>query len=576
MSRLLRIARRMVPRGTKFRPSRDHYDYIIVGAGSAGCVLANELSANKSCRVLLVEAGGWDWKPLIHIPAGVYSVFKDPSLNWNMESEPEADAAGRRIELPRGKVVGGSSAINACVYMRGHPRDYDMWAERYALPSWRFDNCLPYFKRCETFDGGGDDFRGDAGRLMVSHGNMLNPMFDALLEAGKQSGQGVSDDLNGYKPEGVARLDRTTSPDGGRCSAADAHLIPALERSNLELVTQANVQQVVIHGNRATGITLDDSTHIHAANEVILCAGAIKSPQLLMLSGIGPREQLSDYSIPCQQHLPGVGQNLMDHACINIAFHAAERTRRHSLAHLSNPLGKAKAGLQWLMNGNGPASSNIWEGGGLVYGQHGGFDPHADESIAAPNLQYHFCPVYASYSGRDIDLFPGFQMQIDQLRPHSRGQVQLRSSHSAVHPAVRFNYLSDAHDMAELVDGYKTALDLFAQPAFDAFRGTIALPSHRLRTDAEIEQFVRTTSGTDYHPCGTCRMGGNESDDKAVVDEELRVRGISGLRVVDASVMPSIVSGNLNAPTQMIAMKAADLILGRQPLASERPSFHFD
>eukprot|EP00940_MAST-03C_sp_MAST-3C-sp2_P003457 g3457.t1 len=415
--RIAGLVRRMIPRGTRGRPKHEEYDYVLIGAGSAGCVLANELSSDPSKpRVLLLEAGGWDWNPLIHIPAGVYSVFKEPGINWNMESEPAPSAAGRSIELPRGKVVGGSSAINAMVYMRGHPKDYDFWASEHDLPEWSFDRCLPYFKRCETSDRGASAFRGDRGRLSVTRGSMKNPMYEAFIEAGKQSGQGTSEDLNGYRPEGVARLDRTASPEGRRCSAADAHLLPALSaNSNLELVTHAEVTSISFEGRRATGVNIassgnsDSITKVRAAREVILSAGAIKTPQLLMLSGVGDKDYLlREHGIACVAHLPGVGSNLQDHACINVAFHASSGGRAHSLDYLAHPIHKAIAGAQWFASGKGPASSNIWEAGGLVRGQHGGFDPRSEGNIDAPNLQYHFCPVFSSYTGSKLSMLPGF------------------------------------------------------------------------------------------------------------------------------------------------------------------------
>ena len=568
------LLKRMRPPPT--RVLEREYDHIIVGAGSAGCVLANELSADGSKQVLLLEAGGWDWHPLIHIPAGVYSVFNEPSINWNMKSEPEPFADGRRIELPRGKVVGGSSAINAMVYMRGHPHDYDRWRDAHGLADWGFDSVLPYFRRCETSDRGADDFRGGHGRLAVTRANMNNPCYDALMAAGRTSGQGVSEDLNGYQPEGVARMDRTASPDGRRCSAADAHLLPALGRQNLTLSANQLVDRVALNGTRATGVHLAGgaaagsvgSNFVAARESVILSAGSIKTPQLLMLSGIGPREHLAEHGIDTLVHLPGVGQNLQDHACINTAFHCLDAAA--SLSYLAKPWHKLHVGARYLLGLDSPCTSNIWEAGGLVHG-------HEHGHLSHPNLQYHFTPVHAKYDGGGrLQLVPGFQMQIDQLRPHSRGAVRLQSADPRDDPLALFNYLEDDRDVAELVDGFRTAQDLLRQPAFDPFRGPLALPSAELQSDAEVEAFVRASSGTDYHPCGTCRMGGDESDEGVVVDGQLRVRGVTGLHVVDASVMPDIVSGNLNAPTQMIALKAADFIRGVEQLPPQRPQFSFD
>eukprot|EP00937_MAST-01D_sp_MAST-1D-sp2_P006751 g6751.t1 len=581
---LARLLRRMVPPAKQSLQAE--YDYVIVGAGSAGCVLANELSADGTKEVLLLEAGGWDTNPLIHIPAGVYSVFKDPSLNWNMETEPEPHADGRRVELPRGKVVGGSSAINAMVYMRGHPKDYDQWRDAHDLPDWGFENVLPYFRACETSDRGGSEFRGGAGRLAVTQGTMENPLYDALLEAGASSGQGVSDDLNGYRSEGVARLDRTATPDGRRCSAADAHLLPALGRPNLTLATRRLVERVALRGSRAVGVELAGAGLVHAREAVVLSAGSIKTPQLLMLSGIGPRTELAEHGIETRVHLPGVGRNLMDHACINTAFalRAGVDAARVSLAHLAAPWHKLHAGARYLLGQPSPCSSNAWEAGGVVHGR-------AHTHLSHPNLQYHFTPVVAAYRGGGaLELSPGFQIQVDQLRPRSRGAVTLRSADPRAAPRALFNYLSDPRDLAELVDAYRTAHDLLRQPSFDTFRGPLALPAGGCdpRSDEEIGAFVRATLGTDYHPCGTCRMGGDGArggadgsdgdgdGDGVVVDGELRVRGVEGLRVVDASVFPQIVSGNLNAPTQMLALKAASYIRGVAQLPPERPRYHFD
>ena len=558
----LRLLRRLVPpvRQKKIKEA----DYVVVGAGSAGCVLANELSADGSHSVVVIEAGPWDSNPLIHIPAGVYSVFKDPSINWNYESEPEAGCNGRRIELPRGKVVGGSSSINAMVYTRGHPLDYDGWAAQHGLGEWRFDDCLPYFKACERSDRGESDYRGGGGRLAVTRGATANPLFDAFLAAGAAAGQGASDDLNGYRPEGVSRLDRTTAPSGARASAATAHLLPALERENVALRTGATVDRVLFEGEstRAVGVALADGTVIKATKEVVLCAGSIKTPQLLMLSGVGAKGHLESRGVDCRVDLPGVGGNLMDHACINVAFGCDSGD---ALDRFGSPLHKAAAGAQWLLDGSGPAASNVWEAGGLV---------KSDADQDYPNLQYHMAPVYAEYRGKDdLALIPGFQVQVDQLRPFSRGRVALASKDPNAPPAATFNYLTDDRDVRELVDGYKRAMDLLTAAPLDAFRADLKLPPARLGSDAEIEAFVRSTSGTDYHPCGTAKMGHGPD---AVVDAQCRVRGCDNLRVVDASVFPDIPSGNLNAPTQMVALRAADFILGRPQKRPERPPFHFD
>ena len=541
---------------------KNEYDYIILGAGSAGCVLANRLSESGEYSVLIVEAGPMDKKLLIHIPAGIHSVYRDPSINWNYESEVETNLEQRNIELPRGKVVGGSSSINAMVYMRGHPRDYDRWNDELGLKGWRYADCLPYFRSGETSERGESEWRGGSGPLGVSRAKLVNPIFDAFLTAGETSGQGRSDDLNAYQPEGLARLDSTIR-DGRRCSAAVAHLKPALLRPNLELVTHALVEQVLIDNKRAIGVRFqhqDKVQVVRASREVIVSCGAIKSPQLLMLSGIGPAAELDKHDIQVRHELPAVGQNLQDHLKIDCAWRCTQPITYH---RVDRPWNKLKIGIRWLTSKSGFATSNIWEAGGLIRG---------NESVDYPNLQYHFAPVSASYQGRKMILSQGFTLQVDQLRPKSRGYIALNSANPLDKPAAHFNYLSEALDLQELVEGYRKINELIMQPAFIAFRGERTDPAPEIKSDSEIENWIRATASTDFHPCGSCRMG---NDDNSVVDAEMKVHGIEGLRVVDASVMPQIISGNLNAPTQMIAARAADFILGKSPLAPEFAKFHF-
>jgi len=525
------------------------YDYIILGAGSAGCVLANKLSADGRYSVLVLEAGPMDRDLMIHIPAGFYSAYRNPRINWNYLTEPEDELRGRQVEMPRGKVVGGSSSINGMVYMRGQPQDYDRWADELGLTEWRYANCLPYFKAGETSDKGPNDWRGGSGPLGVKKGSFESPLYDAFLEAGGQAGQGVTDDLNGFNPEGVSRLDLTMR-NGRRCSSAVAHLRPALSRSNLTLRTGAMVERVVVDGNRASGVVFrhgGKSHTVEADKEVILSGGAINSPQMLMLSGIGPAEHLREHGIEVRQDLSGVGRNLQDHAAVSVTWAC---TRAYPVHRVDRPLNKLMAGVEWLVTRGGLASSNHFEAGGLIRG---------NAHVAYPNLQYHFSPVGFDLGGEKVKLSQALMIQVDQLRPRSRGHIALKSANPNTDPMMVFRYLSEPDDLRELVEGVRKMRELVAQPAFDGFRGAELSPGPEIRTDKQIEEFVRSTTLTDYHPCGTCRMGHGAD---AVVDAELRVHGVEGLRVVDASVMPSVVSGNLNACTMMIASRAADYILG--------------
>ncbi|TNF86640.1 MAG: choline dehydrogenase [Gammaproteobacteria bacterium] len=538
------------------------YDYIILGAGSAGCVLANRLSESGEHSVLVVEAGPMDRKLLIHMPAGVHSVYKDPSINWNYETEAETELEQRNVELPRGRVVGGSSSINAMVYMRGHPKDYDRWNDELGLSGWSYADCLPYFRAGEASERGASEWRGDSGPLGVSRAKLQNPLFDAFLTAGETSGQGTSDDLNGYKPEGLARLDSTTR-NGSRCSAAVAHLRPALARPKVDLVTHALVEQVLLDNKRAIGVRFQHQGKvkiIRATREVILSCGAIKSPQVLMLSGIGPAEELRRHDIPLRHEMPAVGQNLQDHLKIHCTWRCTQAITYH---RVGRPWNKLLIGARWLTHKDGFGASNIWEAGGLVYG---------NDHVDYPNLQYHFAPISASYQGRKIVLSQGFTLQVDQLRPASRGYIALNSANPADKPAAHFNYLAEDYDLRELIEGYDKIQEVVAQPAFIAFRGERNDPAAGVKSESEIENWIRATASTDYHPSCSCRMG---TDENSVVDAEMKVHGLDGLRVVDASVMPAIVSGNLNAPTQMMAARAADFILGNEPLVPEQARFHF-
>ena len=538
------------------------YDYIIVGAGSAGCVLANRLSEDGKHSVLVLEAGPMDRNLMIHIPAAVYKVFKDPKLNWNYMTENEPEASDRSIEMSRGKVVGGSSSINSMVYMRGHPYDYDRWGTDFNLPKWSYAQCLPYFKAGETSDRGADDWRGESGPLNTTKGRLETPLFDAFLDAGAQSDHGYSEDLNGYRPEGLARFDSTTR-NGRRCSAAVAHLRPALRRKNCALVTDAMVQKIAIEGDRATGVEYihrGKRHRVEASREIILSGGAINSPQMLMLSGVGPADHLRQHGIEVKLDLPGVGQNLQEHPTVIVKYACTKSMAIHRALH---PVNQILAGAQWLLTRRGHAASVFWEAGGLIRSSH---------KMDYPDIEIQFGPAGFNFlDNGGISLDQAFSVHVDQSRPTSVGHIELRSANPADKPKLFFNYLETEDDRQRFVQGIRRTREIIAQKAFDPYRGPEIYPGPDVTTDADILKYIKANVTTDYHPSCSCRMG---TDADAVVDEEMQVHGITGLRVVDASVMPRITSANLNAPIQMIAARAADFILGKPQLKPFNAKFH--
>ena len=530
-----------------------NFDFIIVGAGSAGCVLANELSTDASCEVLLLEAGPMDTSLFIHMPAGVYRVFRETSLNWNYFTASEKALNERAIYTPRGRVVGGSSSINSMVYMRGHRIDYDRWAKDFDLAEWEFKNCLPYFIAGENYKTASNSWRGKKGRLEVKQADYPDPLFDAFLEAGKQSGQGYSDDLNGSNPEGLARLDSTIS-NGKRCSAATAHLKPALGRPNLTLFTLAQTNKILINNTNAEGVVFTHSTGTftaYAQQEVLICCGSINSPTLLMKSGIGPAKHLQECNITTLLNAPGVGKNLQDHAKIRLQFASQKYLPFHAI---NKPINKMKSGINWMLNGRGMASSNIWEAGGFI---------RSNDDVEHPNLQYHFGPLGFSIKNGKIKVEQAFSLNVDQMRPKSTGYIRLNPSAVNNHPIINFNYMKEICDIREMIEAVKKARELVSQSAFDEFRGVEMTPGNDFQSDKDIEKMLRVNIETAYHPSCTCRMG---YDDDAVTDSQFRVHGVNRLRVVDASAMPRIVSANLNAPVQMMAARAADFILKRPQL----------
>ena len=534
---------------------QDSYDYVIVGSGSAGGVLASRLSDDVDARVLVLEAGPRDRSLYIHMPAAFAWPLKDDKYNWYYESEPEPHMDGRRMYCPRGRVLGGSSSINGMCYVRGHALDYDRWAGN-RLPEWSYAHVLPYFKRAETREKGGDPYRGADGPLNVATGACANPLYRAFIEAGVQAGYPFTEDMNGFQQEGFGAMDMTTRR-GRRWSTAQAYLKPALRRPNLDLRVRALVTRILLEGDRAVGVeyAVDGRVErVRAKREVLLCGGAINSPQVLMLSGIGDADALRRLGIEVRADLPGVGQNLQDHLEIYVQ-HAC--TRPISLYGATRPWNQLRIGLQWLLFGTGPGATNHFESGGFIR-RHAG--------VRHPDLQYHFLPIAVSYDGRSAVDGHGFQAHVGPMRPTSTGRVTLRSADAREAPSILFNYMATEQDRQEMRDAVRLTREIFAQAPFDPYRGPELAPGPEVQSDAEIDAFVRARAESAYHPSCTCAMGYGEL---TVVDGEARVHGVAGLRVVDASIMPSIVSGNLNAPTIMIAEKVADMIRGREPLAPE-------
>ena len=531
------------------------FDYVIVGAGSAGCVLARRLSENPDVSVLLLEAGGvdpfWEWK--IRMPAALAYPMNGTRYNWDYHTEPEPHLGGRVMHCPRGRVLGGSSSINGMVYIRGNALDYDRWAKEDAsLAEWDYQHCLPYFIKAETREGG-DEYHGDSGPLHVACGRGKNPLFGAFTKAAQQAGYPYTSDMNGYQQEGFGPMDRTTGG-GIRHSTAVAYLRPAMRRPNLTVLTRAIARRLLHDGREVRGL---EFTHrrrackVYASKDVILSGGPINSPKLLMLSGIGPADHLEEIGITPTHALPGVGQNLQDHLEIYLQMAC---TQPVSLFKYYNLLGKAYVGARWLFTRTGLGASNSFEAGGFI---------RSGVGIEHPNLQYHFFPMAVRYDGKSPNNSHGFQAHVGPMRSKSKGWVKLRSANPEDDPRIRFNYLSKEEDREEFRAAVRLTREIFTQEAFAPYRGAELSPGPEVQTDAEIDAFIQGAVESAYHPSCTCKMG---SDEMSVVDSNCKVAGLDGLRIVDSSIMPSIVSGNLNAPTIMIAEKAADIIAGKTPL----------
>ena len=539
----------------------DHpaFDYVIVGAGSAGCVLANRLSADAGVRVALIEAGPSDQsllaKLLINVPAGVFSTIGSPRYNWLYQFEPDPRVGGQPIFCPRGRVLGGSSAINGMIYIRGHRRDYDGWAALGA-DGWSYRDVLPYFRKSENREAGADAFHGAGGELNVARQRDPHPISEALMAAAGELQFGRTTDFNGAEQDGFGRWE-VNQRNGERLSASRAFLQPAMGRPNLTVVTGVLARRIIIENRRATGVEIAQGGQVRtlaAAREVIVAGGAINSPQLLMLSGVGPAEELRRHRIEVVHDLPGVGENLQDHQDVMLCY-ASPSHSLYGYSWRALPWMLA-APFRYLFQRKGPFTSNTVESGGFVRSRPG---------LEQPDVQILLGPEFMNQN-RSIPKGHGFSFHAQVMQPKSRGRLVLASADPADKPKLYANFLSDegGEDLETLVRGFKIVRRLVAAPAMDAYRGEEVTPGPGVSTDEEIRQFTRDNLGTGFHPAGTCKMG---RDALAVVDPELKVRGIDGLRVIDASVMPTVVSGNTNAPTIMIAEKGADMILGRQARA---------
>ncbi|RWO91902.1 choline dehydrogenase [Mesorhizobium sp.] len=529
-------------------------DFVIIGAGSAGSAMAYRLSEDGKYSVIVIEFGGSDIGPLIQMPSALSIPLNMSLYDWGFASEPEPHLGGRVLATPRGKVIGGSSSINGMVYVRGHARDFDHWAEQGAA-GWGFADVLPYFKRMEDANGGENGWRGHGGPLTVQRGSRTNPLYGAFVEAGRQAGFELTDDYNGAKQEGFGPMEQTIRG-GRRWSAASAYLRPALRRKNVSLV-KGFARRVIIENQRATGVEIEVRRRIQvikARREVIVAASSINSPKILMLSGIGPAQHLREYGIPVVADRPGVGRNLQDHMELYIQ---QESTQPITLNSVLNPFSKALIGAQWLFFKSGLGATNHFEAAAFVRSRAG---------VDYPDIQYHFIPAAVRYDGRAAAKAHGFQAHVGPMRSKSRGSVTLRSPDPGSKPVIRFNYMSHPDDWIEFRHCIRLTREIFGQSAFDPYRGKEISPGSQVQSDDDLDAFIRDHAESAYHPCGTCKMG-RKDDPMSVVDPQCRVIGVDGLRIADSSIFPRVTNGNLNAPSIMTGEKAADHILGRTPLA---------
>ena len=531
-----------------------NYDYIIVGAGSAGCVLANRLSENSNNKVLLLETGGSDKSIFIQMPTALSIPMNTKKYAWQFETEAEPFLNNRRMHCPRGKVLGGSSSINGMVYVRGHARDFDEWQQAGA-ENWDYAHCLPYFKKAETWSFGGNEYRGDSGPLAVNNGNnMKNPLYQAFVDAGVDAGYLATADYNAEQQEGFGPMHMTVK-NGVRWSTANAYLRPAMKRSNLTVVTHALVHKVLLEDKKAVGVRYqvkDKVTDVLCNKEVLLSAGSIGSPHILQLSGIGKAETLKEAGIEQHHELPGVGENLQDHLEFYFQFKCLKPI---SLNGKIDPLNKLLIGMRWILNKSGLGATNHFESCGFI---------RSKASLEWPDLQYHFLPAAMRYDGKEAFAGHGFQVHIGHNKPKSRGAVKVVSNDPHAAPQIQFNYLAHQDDIEGFRACVRLTREIINQPGLDEYRGEEIQPGLTIQTDEEIDEFVRSSVESAYHPSCSCKMG---EDEMAVVNSETKVHGIEGLRVVDSSIFPTIPNGNLNSPTIMVAERAADIILGNKMLA---------